>query len=147
VETKEKKEREPAERKGKTNMSFYAKESEVKRAFLVDQPMIILMKLTNHFLVWLFLCCRSSRMYFRRRCQVGCHPLEALSIKLISYLGPLFQTDQPIRIIQRRPRSFKGKLRERECCANYNTRKCTNRLQYSVLQVRGRSHRELSCEN
>jgi len=33
------------------------------------------------------------------------------------------------------------------CCANYNTRKGTNRLQYSVLQVRGRSHRELCCKN
>jgi len=55
-----KKERVPAEGKGKGKMSFYAKESEVKRAFLVDQPMIfsftknlilILMKLINLFLV------------------------------------------------------------------------------------------------
>jgi hypothetical protein len=29
------------------------------------------------------------------------------------------------------------------CCVNYNTRKCTNHLQYSVLQVRGRSHKEM----
>jgi len=42
VEPREKKEREPAERKGKTKMSFYANESEVKRAFLADQPMIFL---------------------------------------------------------------------------------------------------------
>jgi hypothetical protein len=42
VEPREKKEREPAERKGKAKMSFYAKESEVKRAFLVDQSMIFL---------------------------------------------------------------------------------------------------------
>jgi hypothetical protein len=115
-----KKERVPAEGKGKGKMSFYAKESEVKRAFLVDQPMIfsftknlilILMKLINLFLVWPFLCYRRSRMYFRRRCHVGCHPLEAMSIKLISYPEPLFQTDQPIGVIQRRPRSFKGKLK------------------------------------
>jgi hypothetical protein len=39
VEPREKKEREPAERKGRTNMSFYAQESEVKRDFLEDQPM------------------------------------------------------------------------------------------------------------
>jgi hypothetical protein len=38
----EKKEKEPAERKEKAKMSFYAKESEVKRAFLADQPMIFL---------------------------------------------------------------------------------------------------------
>jgi hypothetical protein len=42
VEPREKKEREHAEIKGKGKMSFYAKESEVKRAFLVDQPMIFL---------------------------------------------------------------------------------------------------------
>jgi hypothetical protein len=42
VEPREKKEREPAKRKRKAKMSFYAKESEVKRAFLADQPMIFL---------------------------------------------------------------------------------------------------------
>jgi len=42
VEPREKKEREPVERKGKAKMSFYAKESEVKRAFLADQLMIFL---------------------------------------------------------------------------------------------------------
>jgi hypothetical protein len=42
VEPLEKKEREPVERKGKAKMSFYAKESEVKRAFLAYQPMIFL---------------------------------------------------------------------------------------------------------
>jgi len=74
MEPQEKKEREPAKRKGKTNMSFYAHESEVKRAFLEDQPMSFIvykessLNLTNLFLVWLFLCCRSPRMYFRRRC-------------------------------------------------------------------------------
>jgi len=36
VEPRAKKERELAERKGKEKMSFYAKESEVKRAFLAD---------------------------------------------------------------------------------------------------------------
>jgi len=29
----------------------------------------------------------------------------------------------------------------------YLTRKCTNHLRYSVLQIRGRFHRELCCEN
>jgi hypothetical protein len=42
VEPREKKEREPAERKGKTNMSFYAQESEVKGVFLEDQPMSLI---------------------------------------------------------------------------------------------------------
>jgi len=40
-----------------------------------------------------------------------------------------------------------GKIGHIRCCANFNTRKCTNRLQYSVLQVRDRSHEELCCEN
>ena len=38
----EKKERESAKRKGKTKVSFYARESEVKRAFFADRPMIFL---------------------------------------------------------------------------------------------------------
>ena len=38
----EEKERKPAERKGKTQVSFYARESEVKRAFFADHPMIFL---------------------------------------------------------------------------------------------------------
>ena len=38
----EKKERESAERKGKTKVSFYARESEVKRAFFANHPMIFL---------------------------------------------------------------------------------------------------------
>jgi hypothetical protein len=42
VEPWEKKEREPAKRKGKAKMSFYANESEVKKAFLAYQPMIFL---------------------------------------------------------------------------------------------------------
>jgi hypothetical protein len=38
----EKKERESAERKGKTKVGFYARVSEVKRAFFADRPMILL---------------------------------------------------------------------------------------------------------
>ena len=42
VEPQEGKEKESAEREGKTKLSFYAKESEVRRAFMADQPMILL---------------------------------------------------------------------------------------------------------
>ncbi|XP_040990923.1 uncharacterized protein LOC121238148, partial [Juglans microcarpa x Juglans regia] len=42
VEPLEKKERESSERKGKAKVSFYARESEVKRAFFADRPMIFL---------------------------------------------------------------------------------------------------------
>ena len=42
VEPREKKERESAEKKEKTKLSFYARESEVKRAFFVDRHMIFL---------------------------------------------------------------------------------------------------------
>lgn len=38
----EKKERESVEKKGKTKVSFYAREGEVKRAFFADRPMILL---------------------------------------------------------------------------------------------------------
>ena len=39
---KSKSEKESVERKGKTKMSFYAKESEVRKAFIADQPMIFM---------------------------------------------------------------------------------------------------------
>ena len=42
VEPQEKKEKESAERKGKTKVSIYARKSEVKRAFIADRPMIFL---------------------------------------------------------------------------------------------------------
>ena len=42
VEPREKKERESAKRKGKTKVCFYAIESEVKRAFFADRPIIFL---------------------------------------------------------------------------------------------------------
>ena len=42
VEPQEGKEKESAKREGKTKLSFFAKESEVKRAFMADQPMILL---------------------------------------------------------------------------------------------------------
>jgi hypothetical protein len=42
VVPREKKERESAKKKGKTKVSFYARESEVKRAFFADRPMIFL---------------------------------------------------------------------------------------------------------
>jgi hypothetical protein len=76
-------------------------------------------------------------------------PREQLLIHLLSeedpccWRGSNFTTTPP-------PQSNLQKLvhgKQPLCCANYNTCKCTNRLQYSVLQVRGRSHRELCCKN
>uniref|UniRef100_A0A2N9G6P5 Reverse transcriptase domain-containing protein n=1 Tax=Fagus sylvatica TaxID=28930 RepID=A0A2N9G6P5_FAGSY len=45
----EKKERESAERKGKTKVSFYTRESKVKRAFFADCPMIFLIYKKSYF--------------------------------------------------------------------------------------------------
>ena len=42
VEPREKKEKESSERKGKIKVCFYVRESEVKRAFFADHPMIFL---------------------------------------------------------------------------------------------------------
>ena len=42
VEPQEGKEKESAKREGKTKLNFYAKEMEVRRAFIADQPMILL---------------------------------------------------------------------------------------------------------
>ena len=42
VEPQEGKEKESAKREGKTKLSFFARVSEVRRAFMADQPMILL---------------------------------------------------------------------------------------------------------
>ena len=42
VEPQEGKEKESAKREGKTKLSFYAKENEVRRAFMADQAMVLL---------------------------------------------------------------------------------------------------------
>ena len=42
VEPQEGKEKEPAKREGKTKLSFFEKESEVRRAFKANQPMILI---------------------------------------------------------------------------------------------------------
>ena len=44
---------------------------------------------------------------------MSCHPLEALSTKLILCPELLFQIDQPIGVIQRRQRSFRGTVKYR----------------------------------
>jgi ribonuclease D len=102
VEPWEKKEREPGERKGKAKMSFYAKESKVKRAFLADQPMIFLVykesylnldETNQSFPSLVVSLLQEFDDVFPKEMPSGLPPIRALSIKLISYLEPLFQTD------------------------------------------------------
>jgi hypothetical protein len=78
VEPREKKEREPAERKGKEKMSFYAKESEVKRAFLADQPMI-------------FLVYKESYLNLDETNQ----SLPSLAVSLLQEFGDVFPEEMP----------------------------------------------------
>jgi hypothetical protein len=116
----EKKERESAERKGKTKVGFYARVSEVKRAFFADRPMILLvykesylnLDETNKSLPSLAVSLlQEFEDVFPEEMPNELHPLEALNTRLILCSKLLFQTDQPIGVIQRRQRSFKGKLR------------------------------------
>jgi hypothetical protein len=120
VEPREKKERESAERKGKAKVSFYAREGEVKRAFFVDRPMIFLiykesylnLDETNQSLPSLAVSLlQEFEDVFPEEMPNELPPIEALSTRLILCPKLLFQTDQPIGVIQRRQRSFRGKLR------------------------------------
>jgi hypothetical protein len=101
-------------------VSFYERESEVKRAFFANHPMILLvykesylnLDETNQSLPSLAVSLlQEFEDVFQRRCLMSCHPLEALNTRLILCPKLLFQTDQPIGVIQRKQRSFKGKLR------------------------------------
>jgi hypothetical protein len=116
----EKKEREFAERKRKTKVGFYARVSEVKRAFFADLPMILLvykesylnLDETNKSLPNLAVSLlQEFEAVFPEEMPNELPPLEALNTRLILCPELLFQTDQPIGVIQRRQRSFKGKLR------------------------------------
>jgi hypothetical protein len=120
VEPWEKKERGLAERKGKPKMSFYAKESEVKRAFLADQPMIFLvykesylnLDETNQSLPSLDLSLlQEFDDVFPEEMLSGLPPIRGIEHQIDLYPEQLFQTDQPIGVIRRSPRSFKGKLK------------------------------------
>ena len=117
---KKKSEKELVERGGKTKLSFYAKESEVRKAFMANQAMIFMVykesypsnNKTNQSPPSLAVSLlQEFEDVFPKEVLAGCHPLEVLNIKLISYLGLLSQIDQPIEVIPRKQRSFKGKLK------------------------------------
>ena len=80
-------------------------ESEVKRAFFVDCPMIFLvykefylnLEETNQFLPNLAVFyLQEFEDVFPKKMPMSCHPLEALSIRLILCPELLFLTDQTI---------------------------------------------------
>jgi len=120
VELREKKEIALVERKGKTKMTFYAKESEVKRAFLADQPMIFLvfkdsylnLDKTNQSLPSLAISLlQEFEDVFSEEMPSGLPPIRGIEHQIVLGMEPLFQTHQPIGVIWRRPRSFKDNLK------------------------------------
>ncbi|KAG2411370.1 hypothetical protein I3760_Q007100 [Carya illinoinensis] len=75
---KSEKEKESAERKGKTKVSFYARVSEVKRAFLADRPMI-------------FLVYKESYLNLDETNQ----PLPSLAVSLLQEFEDVFPEEMP----------------------------------------------------
>ncbi|KAJ9190665.1 hypothetical protein P3X46_001845 [Hevea brasiliensis] len=53
----------------------------------------------------------NMRMYYLRRCQLDYHLFVRLSTILILYLEQLFPTVQPIELTLKKPKNYKGKLR------------------------------------
>ncbi|KAJ9183373.1 hypothetical protein P3X46_007236, partial [Hevea brasiliensis] len=53
----------------------------------------------------------NMRMCYLRRCQLDYHLFEGLSTRLILYLEQLFLTFQPIELTLKKPKNYKGKLR------------------------------------
>ena len=78
VEPREKKEKESSKKKGKTKLSFYARESEVKRAFFADRSMI-------------FLVYKKSYLNFDETNQ----SLPSLAVSLLQEFKDLFPKEMP----------------------------------------------------
>lgn len=119
-EPHERKEEGSFERRKKLRVNFFAKGSDLKRAIVERQQMILLVYKESFLnfeecnppsLVQLFLYYRNLEMYSRKKCLVGCHPFDALKAKLTSYPGQSFQIDQLTELILRRQKNFKGKWR------------------------------------
>jgi hypothetical protein len=60
--------------------------------------------------------CRSTPMFFQRRCHLWCHQFEGLSTKLASFLGPPCLIVHHTGPTQKRQKRFNGK------CKNYSTK-------------------------
>jgi hypothetical protein len=95
-----------------------AKNSEIKRALISHQPLIVFMYkeallCTNDLVGALPSDIVSLLQEFEdvlpEEVPHGLPPIRGLNIKLISYLVHQFQTDLLIGVIPRRPRSFRGK--------------------------------------
>ena len=95
-------------------------ESEVKRAFFADRPMILLvykesylnLDETNQSLPSLAVSLLLEFEYvFPEEMPNELLPIRGIEHQIDFCPELLFQTDQPIGVIQRRLRSFKGKLR------------------------------------
>ena len=106
-------------RKIERKTNFYAKASEVKRAFFLNKPMIVLLYKETLFntnqldiicLVQLSLFCRNLKISFPRKFQKGYLLSEGSNIKLILCWVLPFRTDPLIGVIPMRQRNSKSKL-------------------------------------
>jgi hypothetical protein len=101
-------------------VSFYARKSEVKRVFFADRPMIFLvykesylnLDETNQSLPSLTVSLlQEFEDIFPEEMPNELPPIRGIDTRLILCPELLFQIDQPIGVIQRRQRNFRGKLR------------------------------------
>ena len=116
----DKKDREDSaiERKSERKKNFYAKVSEVKRAMLSNQPMIVLLykeaflntnELDSSLPSSIVSLLQEYDDVFPEETPHGLPPIRGMNIKSILFPVQQFQTDQHIGAIPRRPRSFNGK--------------------------------------
>ena len=117
---KKKSEKELLEIEGKTKMSFYAKESEVRKAFISNQPMIFMVYKesypsndeTNQSPLSLAVSLlQEFKDVFPEENPSGLPPIRGIEHQIDFIPGLLSQIDQPMEVIPRKQRSFKGKLK------------------------------------
>ena len=94
------------------------KESDIRRALILKQPMIVLMykeaylsasELNPSVPSVVVFHLEEFKDVFPKEISIGLPPIEELSIKLTSYLKHQFQIGQSIQPILRRQMNFKGK--------------------------------------
>jgi hypothetical protein len=106
--------------KQKKQVSFYAKASDVKSAFYANQPIFVLLykeacfntnELDESLPNVVVSLLQEYEDMFPNDVPSGLPPIRGIEHQIDLYQVRQFLTDQPIRVIRRKQRNFKGKLR------------------------------------
>ena len=105
---------------GFENLGFYAKASDVKNAFYINQPIFVLLykevcfntnELDQSLPSVVVSLLQEYEDMFPNDVPSGLPPIRGIEHQIDFVLGATIPKDHPIGVIQRRQRNFKGKLK------------------------------------